>query len=149
MTTENFLKELSGLESDVLLLRRILKQSKVKIPAVIDQAIPLIFDALSPQKQVFTQNGGKSNLAETLLGLFGGGRMVASERGSGHPTVTVNVVNNTNSNVSVNERQDGRGGIALDIMIDQIMAQSLSRPGSQTGRLLNSVFGLSPILSRR
>lgn len=149
MTIDTVFKELAGLEKDVALLRRVLKQSRIKIPGIIDQGLPLILDALTPPKAVFPQSG--SDKAARLPGFFGlfGDRGHDGSGRSGTPSVNVNVINNTGSSVNVSERDNGRGGIDIDIMIDQMMAQSLSRPGSQTGRLLHSLFGLSPLLSRR
>ncbi len=63
--------------------------------------------------------------------------------------IRINVINNAGASVNVNERPDGTGGMDIDILIDQIVAQSLSRPGSQSSRLMQSLFGLSPLLSRR
>lgn len=148
MTTDAVLKELSGLEKDVLLLRKILKQSKIKIPAAIDQVIPLVFDAFSTPGKTPSDSSRKSPAGYGLPGILGG--FLGGRNGDAKTAaVTVNVINNAGAAVSVNERPNARGGVDIDIMIDQIMAQSLSRPGSQTGRLLNSLFGLSPVLSRR
>ena len=149
MTTDTILKELAGLEKDVTLLRRVLKQSRVNIPTIIDRGLPLILDALSPQKTIFSPGG--NDKTQRLPGIFDllGGRSSESDSRASRTSVNVNVVNNTASSVNVSERDNGRGGIDIDIMIDQMMAQSLARPGSQTGRLLNSLFGLSPLLSRR
>ncbi len=149
MIPENLLKTLAGLEKDAMLLRKILNAAGARLPDAIDKALPVIFDSLKPKSTIFT-DGNKSALPNGLLGLLGTRAPAFADAGRAGPntSVSVNVINNTSASVNVSERRTG-DGTAIDIIIDQMVAQSLSRPGSQTGRVLNSLFGLSPALARR
>lgn len=140
------LNELAGLEKDLQLLRRALRQSKVRIAPALDAAIPAIFDALNPRPLVMNRERGGP--LGGLLDLF----RTQDDHGGKYARpggIRINVINNAGASVNVNERPDSTGGMDIDILIDQIVAQSLSRPGSQSSRLMQSLFGLSPLLSRR
>lgn len=142
------LNELAALEKDVQLLRRILRQSKGRIAPALDAAIPAIFDALDPKPFVMSQPR-KNNPFAGFFDLLRPAAHSGAGSTAGSPNIRINVVNNANAAVNVSERPDGRGGMDIEILIDQIMAQSLARPGSQSSRLMQSLFGLSPLLSRR
>lgn len=57
--------------------------------------------------------------------------------GGGDTIVAVNINNNSNSKITTQERQTA-GGLELDVMIDQVVSEKISRPGTETGRSLNA-----------
>lgn len=60
-----------------------------------------------------------------------------SMRGGGD--VVVNVINNTSSKVSTQSQDNGNGGMDFTVMIDQAVADNISRQGSRTNQALNAV----------
>ena len=58
-------------------------------------------------------------------------------RGGGD--VVVNVINNTPSKVSTQSQDNGNGGMDFTVMIDQAVADNISRQGSRTNQALNAV----------
>lgn len=60
----------------------------------------------------------------------------------------INVINRNGSNVKVNDRSTANG-VAIDVMIDEAVAEKVSKLGSNTGRAIQSQFGLNRGLSRR
>jgi hypothetical protein len=68
----------------------------------------------------------------------------------GGAAVTVNVINNArNTQVTQQERQGPQGQRSLDILIDEAVAQQLSRSGSASSRALKNVYGSGPMLTGR
>jgi hypothetical protein len=116
-----------------------------------------VFEGLSDS---VTATGGKKGQADkagagqAVLGaLFGevfsnhpmGGGPVAL--GAGSP-VNVTVYNNSTANATVQERTNSQGQREIEIMLDNMVAQSLTR-GRQTRSVLRSVFGIDNLLSSR
>lgn len=60
--------------------------------------------------------------------------------------VVVNVYNNSNAQASVNQRQTSQG-MEIDVMIDQIVAEKLSQPGTSSNNALN-VYNNKRLISR-
>ncbi len=60
----------------------------------------------------------------------------------------INVINRNGSAVKVRDRSTANG-VALDVMIDEAVADKVSQIGSNTGRAMQSQFGLNRGLSRR
>ncbi len=69
--------------------------------------------------------------------------------GGGGSPVNVTVVNNTSAEVSVQQRQNANGIRELEIMIDTMVAKSLSRGNSKAFQALESTYGLRPVLNGR
>ncbi|TVQ82090.1 MAG: hypothetical protein EA357_10575 [Micavibrio sp.] len=63
--------------------------------------------------------------------------------------VSVTVVNNAVADISVREKTGGSGGRELEIMVDLLVAKSLSRSGSKSFQALESTYGLRPVLNGR
>lgn len=60
---------------------------------------------------------------------FGGGD-------GGQQIVNVNIINNSDSQVSTQQRQ-GSNGMEIDVMIDQMVANNISTPGSRTSQAMS------------
>ncbi|MET3611739.1 hypothetical protein ABID16_000044 [Rhizobium aquaticum] len=60
----------------------------------------------------------------------------------------INIINGNGSNVKVRDRSTANG-VAIDVMIDEAVAEKVSKVGSNTGRAIQSQFGLNRSLSRR
>ncbi|MET3611785.1 hypothetical protein ABID16_000090 [Rhizobium aquaticum] len=60
----------------------------------------------------------------------------------------INIINGNGSNVKVRDRSTSNG-VAIDVMIDEAVAEKVSKVGSNTGRAIQSQFGLNRGLSRR
>lgn len=99
--------------------------------------------------------GADKNTAETGLAGFindiAGGRMAGNRNsgGYGEPApVNITVFNNTAAQAEVKERTNSQGQREIEIMIDNMVAQSLTA-GAQTRSVLRSVFGIDNLLSSR
>ncbi len=62
--------------------------------------------------------------------------------------VAVNVVNNNGSDVKVQKKATA-DGVQLDVVVDQVIAEKINTPGSQSRGAMKSQFGLAGKLSRR
>jgi hypothetical protein len=60
----------------------------------------------------------------------------------------IQIIDRNNSNVKVRDRSTSNG-MAIEVMIDQAVAENVSKIGSDTGRAMQSQFGLNRGLSRR
>lgn len=67
------------------------------------------------------------------------GNVVINTPAQAPPNVTVNVVNNSNAQVSTDSQQDGSGGVKIDIMIDEMVAAKMRDGGSLISRTLGSM----------
>jgi hypothetical protein len=86
----------------------------------------------------------KKDLAQTLFGgLFGGGLSNQAQT-----PVQVTVINNTQAQVQTQEQVGRNGQRQLQIMIDNMVADSLVR-GSATQNVLSNVFGITQQLVSR
>lgn len=74
-----------------------------------------------------------------------GGRMASSGQGP----VNITIRNSSGHDVQAKGSRNAQGGVDVEVMIDAYMARLLARPGSRTSSTLNSVFGITPGLSRR
>ncbi len=83
----------------------------------------------------------RQEVASGIAGMFG-------SRHGGQQGVSVVIHNNTAATVGVNESGGGMDARALEITIDQIVANSLSR-GRETGGVLRTLFGIVPSLLGR
>lgn len=71
----------------------------------------------------------------------------ALSNGGGNTSIVIN--NNTPSQVQAREVVDGRGNRSIQVTVDEMVASSLSRPGSSTRGALRNNFGASPVGVRR
>lgn len=69
--------------------------------------------------------------------IFGGktGATVIPQSGSGSSGLTVNIINNTPSQVSTRQ---GSNGASIEVLIDQAVATNMARSGSQTNQALRN-----------
>lgn len=65
--------------------------------------------------------------------------------GGGGGNVVVNVINNGNSEVTTKQTQTGNGGMNIDVMIDQAVAQNMMKPGTKTNQALNAYSSRSMV----
>ena len=111
-------------------------------------AVDAVFDGMADGKTTGKSNesGYAQQLAMQFLPqMFGGG---AVQQGNGTNGVQVIVNNNAQATAQVQERNNSRGQREIEIMIDNMVANSLVQ-GSQTRSVLQSVFGLSNLLKSR
>lgn len=70
--------------------------------------------------------------------------------GGGDVRVNLNVINNAPVEVSHGEpRSDGNGGVAIDVMVDELVGRKLSQFGSHSNKSARAAFGLKPMTARR
>lgn len=77
-----------------------------------------------------------------------GGPGLKTRVGRDEQSLNITIVNNTQHAISTNEKSGQDGNRELEIIIDQMVANSLVR-GRQTTGILNAVFGLGPRLIGR
>lgn len=78
-------------------------------------------------------------MQEVMRGMEGGGA-----------GVQVNVINNaSNTTVTQRETTGPQGQRQLEVLIDEAVAQQLSRSGSASSRALRTVYGTNPQLTGR
>ncbi len=73
----------------------------------------------------------------------------SSGAGGGSSGVNVTVVNNAGADVSVQQKQRSNGTRELEILVDTMVAQSLTRGNSKAFQALGATYGLRPILNGR
>ncbi|MBB6224570.1 M15 family metallopeptidase [Rhizobium leguminosarum] len=82
-------------------------------------------------------------------GLVGGsGSRVAGHASAGDRGVVVNITNNANAQVTQKSRQTA-GGTQIDVLVDEMVADKVSTPGSRSRGAMQSQFGLRGGLARR
>lgn len=74
--------------------------------------------------------------------------VVASGAGSGG-NVSVQVINNSNSQATTNETVDSKGNRKIEVVIGDMTAGEISRSGSASQKSIKSTFGIQPQLIRR
>jgi lambda family phage tail tape measure protein len=74
-------------------------------------------------------------------GVFTPGQMAALGAGLGGAKVSVTVVNNApNAEVKTREVSDGRGGVNIELMIEEVVARSVRQPGGAVNRAVRDTF---------
>lgn len=68
---------------------------------------------------------------------------------SGGAAVNVTVVNHAVAEISVREKPSQGGGRELEIMVDALVAKSVSQSGSRTFQAMAATYGLRPVLNGR
>jgi len=63
--------------------------------------------------------------------------------------VSVNIINNSNSQATAKETVDSRGRRRIDVTIGDMVAGEISRAGSRTNSAIRNTFGASPMLAGR
>lgn len=116
-----------------------------------------VFEGLS---ETMAASGGKAKPQErggagqSVLGALFGEVFSQNQMGSGpvalggSSPVNVTVHNNSTASATVQERTNSQGQREIEIMLDNMVAQSLTR-GRQTRSVLRSVFGIDNLLSSR
>ncbi|MBX4906170.1 tail length tape measure protein [Rhizobium bangladeshense] len=82
-----------------------------------------------------------------LVGAAGGSR-VAGRASAGASGVVVNITNNANAQVTQKSRQTS-SGTQIDVLVDEMVADKVSTPGSRSRSAMQSQFGLRGGLARR
>ncbi|MBX4965441.1 phage tail length tape measure family protein [Rhizobium binae] len=82
-----------------------------------------------------------------LVGAAGGSR-VAGRASAGASGVVVNITNNANAQVTQKSRQTS-SGTQIDVLVDEMVADKVSTPGSRSRGAMQSQFGLRGGLARR
>ena len=67
----------------------------------------------------------------------------------GAAAVNVTVINNAGAEVSVRERPSRGGCRELEIMVDALVAKSISQSGSKAFQAMEATYGLRPVLNGR
>jgi len=92
-----------------------------------------------------TPSAGASRLS-TAIGKAANG----NSGNSGHAAASkIDIHNYSSAKVSVKESRDQDGGRKIDVMMDDVMAANVARPGSQTSKALKGRFGVSSQLVKR
>ena len=115
-------------------------------------AVESVFDGLSGEPRApLTRAQSKPSFAEGLLASLVPGLIPSQSQDSknmGGAGVVVTVNNNAQATANVQERINSRGQREIEVMIDNMVANSLAQ-GSQTRSVLSSVFGLDNLLKSR
>lgn len=74
---------------------------------------------------------------------------VRNMTGNGGGGVEVVVNNYSNAPATANETSDGRGGRRIEVVVGEMVAGELARPGSAANSSMRNSFGYSPTLARR
>ena len=139
---EKMIDRLSKLGSSSRTVSKTLEQFAEDILTVFtEDVVEAVFDTIGKDKK-----RQKSDDPIAFSGLLGGMFGAAGQNNSG--SVTVNVINNTAAQARVNERTGVNGDREFEIMIDNMVANSLSG-GRQTRTVLRSIFGIDNLLSSR
>lgn len=78
------------------------------------------------------------------------GKLGVSMHGpSGGSGVTVNVINNAGAAVQTQERREADGSISIDVLVDRVVAEKLSRRGTAANSILRGEFGAQKVLKGR
>ncbi len=64
------------------------------------------------------------------------------------PELQISVINETGNLVQVQEKRRTNGDKALEVKIDQMVSHAMSG-GTQTRKVLKTMFGIEPALSKR
>lgn len=67
----------------------------------------------------------------------------------GGTAVHVTVINNAAADISVREKTSRSGGRELEIMVDALVAKSISQSGSKAFQAMEATYGLRPVLNGR
>ena len=111
-------------------------------PAGVVHKGEYVFDADS------TRRIGAKNLAR-LAGYAKGGLVggkVSASGAAGSP-VSISIINNSSAKIT-EKRTENAGGVDLKLIIDDVMAENLSTPGTASARSL-ATKGIKPALARR
>ena len=91
-----------------------------------------------------------------IVGERGAEMFVPNQSGSivpngalGGGSVSVNIINNSNSQASAKETVDSRGNRRIDVTIGDMVAGEISRSGSKANSAIRNTFGASPMLAGR
>lgn len=91
--------------------------------------------------------------AEAVMPLIrtSSGHLGVRSVGSEKPTtiVSVNVINNSDAQVSTKQSQDNQGNVNLELMIEKQVGQAMSRPGSAPFKALNNNYNARMALANR
>ncbi len=93
--------------------------------------------------------GGKSGVDQNIVA-FRGTKGEHVNVTKGDPTqakVEVNVINNTNANVRVQEKQNTTGGKSIEVIIDEVTAKNIRRYGSASNQAMRDTFGINTALT--
>lgn len=76
-------------------------------------------------------------------------RQLAPAGASSGSNVTVNITNNTSEKATATETTDSRGQRRIEVVIGEMVASEMSRPGSAPNKSMRSGFGLQPMMVGR
>lgn len=77
------------------------------------------------------------------------GSLGVESHGGGGSNVSVNIINNSNSQATTTETTDSRGNREIQVVIGDMTANEVQRNGSPSQKAIKSTFGLQPALIRR
>ena len=125
------------------------------LTAVTENLVQNVFGSLgggSVRGQNQSRSSGLDTILAPVLGSIFSGQpglgQASGLGGFGSNPVNVTVFNNSNAQAQVSERTNSRGQREVEIMIDNMVASSLSQ-GQQTRSVLRSIFGIDNLLRSR
>jgi tape measure domain-containing protein len=78
-----------------------------------------------------------------------GGKLGVNVKGAGGGETIVNIINNSQSQVSHKQSANGNGGVTIDVMIDDIVRKKISSHGTGANKAIRSTFGATEkVISR-
>lgn len=63
--------------------------------------------------------------------------------------ISINIVNNSDSQVSASKSRDNSGNVNIEVMIEKLVGDSMRRPGSAPFRALQDTYGATTVLAKR
>ena len=125
------------------------------LTAVTENLVQNVFGSLGGgpvRGQSQSRSSGLDTILAPVLGSIFSGQSGLGQTsglgGLGSNPVNVTVFNNSNAQAQVSERTNSRGQREVEIMIDNMVASSLSQ-GQQTRSVLRSIFGIDNLLRSR
>lgn len=122
--------------------------------SIVKGPTPFSFGSLKP----FARGGGVMGEAgwEAVMPLIktrSGNLGVRAEGGGSNvemnQAISVNIINNTDSQVSAQKSSDSNGNVNIKVMIEKMVGDAMRRPGSAPARALQDVYGAQTVLADR
>lgn len=88
-----------------------------------------------------------------LVRTKGGNLGVRAEGGGGsvemNQDISINIINNSDSEVSAKKSRDNNGNVSIEVMIEKMVGDAMRRPGSAPFRALQDTYGATTVLAKR
>ncbi|MGO7300326.1 phage tail length tape measure family protein [Rhizobium ruizarguesonis] len=118
------------------------------IPAMLSNGEYVINAAATRRHRRLLDAINSGSVAKLAKGGLAGPSLAPSGRGYGNDNVEIKIINNNGSKVSQTKRKTSSGQ-TIEMVIDDLVADKMSTPGSRSRTAVQSQFGLQGGLARR